>query len=200
MVFAFLCLPYFTEHNSLWVHEHCHKWQDFIPLWLSHILLYTRTTFLCLHIYRWTSTCPQHLQPCHLPLYFGWDGGEAGLFDVSCTAGGAGCSLVSHSPPWETSWAKGLALACTVLPRRRGGGGKGHCSASTLEYILLGCALRECQDLSAGLRAPAEVLLAMGGCQNWCFCAGLRTEKSSSATCLTPKVFKSGMGVPSGLG
>ena len=30
VVFAFLCLIYFTEHPTFWIHPCCYKWQDFI--------------------------------------------------------------------------------------------------------------------------------------------------------------------------
>ena len=44
-VFVFLCLTYFTMHNTHQVHQHCQNWQDFTLLWLSNIPLYILMTF-----------------------------------------------------------------------------------------------------------------------------------------------------------
>ena len=39
-VLVFLCLTYFTKHNTLQVHSDCYKWQNVTLLWLSNIPLY----------------------------------------------------------------------------------------------------------------------------------------------------------------
>ena len=44
-VFVFLCLTYFTMHDTHQVHQHCQNWQDFTLLWLSNIPLYILMTF-----------------------------------------------------------------------------------------------------------------------------------------------------------
>ena len=47
MLFVFLCLSYFTQHNALSVHPCCHKWQDFI-------LFYVLIIFHCTHTHTHT--------------------------------------------------------------------------------------------------------------------------------------------------
>ena len=46
MVFVFLNLTYFTQHNTLLVHPCCCKWQDFLPFFIAmqHSVVY-------IHIY-----------------------------------------------------------------------------------------------------------------------------------------------------
>ena len=52
MVFAFLCLTYFTQHNTLQYHLCCHKWQDLILLRLSPIPLYVYIcVYACIYIH-----------------------------------------------------------------------------------------------------------------------------------------------------
>ena len=45
-----LSLTNFTKHNTLKVHPHCHKWQDFLFLWLNNIPLYILYHILFIHL------------------------------------------------------------------------------------------------------------------------------------------------------
>ena len=47
MIFVFLCLTYFTQHDNFWVHPCCCKWHYFILFsWLSYIYI-----FIYIYIY-----------------------------------------------------------------------------------------------------------------------------------------------------
>ena len=68
MIFVFLCLTYFTQHDNLQVHPcHC-KWHYFVLfLQLSNIPLYVCTIFLYAFLCCWTFKllpCPGYCKQC----------------------------------------------------------------------------------------------------------------------------------------
>ena len=77
-VFVLLCLTYFTKHNTLQVHAHCCKWQNFIFLkWLCNIPFQEYSTYVyCIYsipyiyIYIYTCIYPTSFLSIHLLSYF----------------------------------------------------------------------------------------------------------------------------------
>ena len=57
---VFLCLTYLTKQNSLQVHPHCYKWQNYIVLWLSNISSHTYTQAYIPHLL-YPFVCDEHL-------------------------------------------------------------------------------------------------------------------------------------------
>ena len=47
VVFAFLCLIYFTERPTFWIHPCCYKWQDFIFYDCVCVCIYDSTVGVC---------------------------------------------------------------------------------------------------------------------------------------------------------
>ena len=65
-VYVFLCLPYFTKHNTLQVHPCC-KWQSFILfLWLTNISLCIWISLSIYHIFFIHSSVDGHLGCFHM--------------------------------------------------------------------------------------------------------------------------------------
>ena len=65
VVFVFMCIVNFTQHNILRVHPYCHKWQNFL-LFSGQIMFQCMcvSRFLYLFIYQWTFRLFPYLSYC----------------------------------------------------------------------------------------------------------------------------------------
>ena len=76
VVFAFLCLIYFTERPTFWIHPCCYKWQDFIFYDCVCVCIYDSTVGVCALFSVLFSIMGGHFPTfCNLLLwnYFQWE-------------------------------------------------------------------------------------------------------------------------------